>query len=162
MLAQEDPGLRDLAHRIHTLYFLATPHRGSDLAKTLSNILQVSHGPKPFLRELDRSSETIASINDSFRHFSEGLQLWSFYETLPSNLVLAKALIVDKSSATLGYANERTLLLNADHRGVCKFDLPTDPNYQTLRKSFITTIDSILLEGNMDAQKDKNKKVGCC
>lgn len=35
-------------------------------------------------------------------------------------------------------------LLNADHRGVCKFDQPTDPNYKTLRNAFITTVDSIL------------------
>jgi hypothetical protein len=131
---------------------LATPHRGSHLAKTLSNILQVSfgpvsYGPKPFLGELNRTSETIISINDSFRHFSEDLQLWSFYETVPSNLVRMKTLIVDKSSATLGYAREQSLLLNADHRGVCKFDRQSDPNYQTLRKSFITTIDSILSEG---------------
>ncbi|OBT74634.1 hypothetical protein VF21_06396 [Pseudogymnoascus sp. 05NY08] len=151
LLAREDPDLRDLALRIHSLYFLATPHRGSHLAKTLSNILQVSfgpvsYGPKPFLGELNRTSETIISINDSFRHFSEDLQLWSFYETVPSNLVRMKILIVDKSSATLGYAREQSLLLNADHRGVCKFDRQSDPNYQTLRKSFITTIDSILSE----------------
>ncbi|KFX96457.1 hypothetical protein V490_03341 [Pseudogymnoascus sp. VKM F-3557] len=75
-------------------------------------------GPKPFLGELNRTSETIASINDSFRHFSEDLQLWSFYETAPSNLVRIKTLIVDKSSATLGYAREQSFLLNADHRGV--------------------------------------------
>ena len=124
------------------------------MAKTLSNILQISFGPvsygsKPFLAELNSTSETIASINDSFRHVSEGLQLWSFYETAPSNLVLMKALIVDKSSATLGYPNEQSFLSNADHRGICKFDQQTDPNYQTIRKAFITTIDLILSEGNL-------------
>ncbi|OCK74785.1 hypothetical protein K432DRAFT_429827 [Lepidopterella palustris CBS 459.81] len=145
-LAREDPDLKDLASRIHTLYFLATPHRGSDLAKTLTNILKVSYGAKPFVTELERNSESIASINDSFRHFAEDLQLWSFYETFPSNLMLTKAIIVDKASAILGYPNERSSLLNADHRGVCKFDQQTDRNYQTLRNAFITTIDTILSE----------------
>ncbi|OBT40573.1 hypothetical protein VE00_08569 [Pseudogymnoascus sp. WSF 3629] len=156
LLAREDPELRDLARRIHSLYFLATPHRGSHLAKTLTNILQISIGPvsygaKPFVAELNRTSETIISINDSFRHFAEDLQLWSFYETTPSTIIGVDTMIVDKSSATLGYAKEHSSLLNADHRGVCKFDLQTDPNYQTLRKSFITTIDSILLEGSQAA-----------
>lgn len=142
-----------MAHRIHTLYFLATPHRGSDLAKTLSNILQISFGPvsygaKPFVAELNRTSETIISINDSFRHFWGDLQLWSFYESNPSTIIGINTMIVDKSSATLGYPKEHSALLNADHRGICKFDSQTDSNYQSLRKSFITTIDSILLEGN--------------
>jgi hypothetical protein len=144
MLAREDPDLNDLASRIHTLYFLATPHRGSDFTKILVKVLKVSHGPKPFLAELKRNSESIASVNDSFRHLADDLQLWSFYETVPTNLVFRSGMIVDKASATLGYAKERSSLLNADHRGVCKFDHPTDPNYQTLRNAFITTIDMIL------------------
>ena len=111
------------------------------------NVLKVSYGQKPYVAELDRNSGSIASINDSFRHFAEDVQLWSFYETVPSNLVLTSAIIVDKGSANLGYAKERTSLLNADHRGVCKFDLPTDPNYKTLRNAFVTTVDSILLDG---------------
>jgi hypothetical protein len=136
-----------LASRIHTLYFLATPHRGAELPKTLLNILNVSLGPKPFVAELDRCSESIAAINDSFRYFAEELQLWSFYETVPTNLFLMKALIVDKVSATLGYAKERSALLNADHCGICKFDNKSDPNYQTLHNALVTTIDTIVEEG---------------
>ena len=144
ILAREDPELRELASRIHTLYFLATPHRGSDLTKMLMNILKVSYGQKPFISDLERNSRLINSTNDSFRHYAEDLQLWSFYETFPSQIVLTSALIVDKSSATLGYAKEHISPLNADHRGVCKFDLPSDPSYKTLRNAFITTIDIIL------------------
>lgn len=108
------------------------------------NILKVSYGQKPFVSDLERNSRLINSTNDSFRHYAEDLQLWSFYETFPSQIVLTSALIVDKSSATLGYAKEHISPLNADHRGVCKFDLPSDPNYKTLRNAFITTIDIIL------------------
>ena len=144
ILAQEDPALRNLAGRIHTLYFLATPHRGSDLTKTLTNILKVSYGQKAFVSDLEPNSSLINAINDSFRHHAEDLQLWSFYETFPSQILLTNALIVNKSSATLGYAREHISPLNSDHRGVCKFDLPSDPNYKTLRNAFITTIDIIL------------------
>lgn len=136
--------MKELAGRIHSLYFLATPHRGSDLTKTLMNILKVSYGQKAFVSELERNSGFINSTNDTFRHYAENLQLWSFYETFPSQMVLTNVVIVDKSSATLGYAREHISPLNADHRDVCKFDLPSDPNYKILRNAFITTIDIIL------------------
>ncbi len=144
ILAREDPALRELVRRIHTLYFLATPHRGSDLAKTLINILKVSYGQKAFVSDLERNSSLIKSTNDSFRHHAEDLQLWSFYETFPCQILLRSVLIVDKSSATLGYPREHISPLTTDHRGICKFDLPSDPNYKTLRNAFITTIDTIL------------------
>lgn len=56
---------------------------------------------------------------------------------------------MDKVSATLGYPHERIALLNADHRGMCKFDQPSDPNYKTLRNAFSTTIDAITAEGTI-------------
>ena len=148
MLAQEDPDLKDLANRIHTLYFLATPHSSSDYSKLFANILSVSYGIKPFVSELSRDSDSIANINDSFRHYAKDVQLWSFYETDPSNFITTQAVIVDKSSATLGYPNEKSWALKADHRGVCKFHFRTDPNYQSLRNSFSVTIDKILLDSD--------------
>jgi len=161
MLAREDPDLKDLASRIHTLYFLATPHRGSGFSKIFANILNVSYGQKPFVAELSRNSESIASINDSFRHLAGDLQLWSFYETDPSNLVVTQAVIVDKTSATLGFPNEKSYPLNADHRGVCKFFRQTDPNYQTLRNTFSTTIDRISLDSNTTTSQASASLLTC-
>ncbi|PGH16119.1 hypothetical protein AJ80_05334 [Polytolypa hystricis UAMH7299] len=135
-----------ISSRIHTLYFLATPHRGSDLAAVLANILQTSFRQKQFVLELKRNSTLVASINDSFRHVADDVHLWSFYETIPASFIIKNAIFVDEVSATLGYPKERTTPLNADHRGVCKFDQPTDPNYITLRKAFISTIDAISSE----------------
>lgn len=139
--------MKEIASRIHTLYFLATLYRGVDLVKTLHNILKASFAQKYFVVELQRNSDSIQAINDSFSQFTDDIQLWSFYETLPSNLHLINVTIVDKVSATLGLSKERCSLLNADHRGVCKFDSPTDSNYRILRNAFITTVDSILTEG---------------
>jgi hypothetical protein len=56
-------------------------------------------------------------------------------------------MIVDKDSAILDYKDERIVLLNADHRGVCKFDSQSDPNYRTLRNALLSTMDSIVNEG---------------
>ena len=117
------------------------------MARTLSNILRVVYRQKPYVNELEPSSALLSSINDSFRHYAQDLQLWSFYETVQSSLPGPKAIIVDKVSATLGYPHERIALLNADHRGVCKFDQPSDTNYKTIRNAFISTIDAITAEG---------------
>lgn len=85
------------------------------------------------------NSDAIQVINDGFRHAYQGVQLWSFFETMPTSL----GLIVEKDSAVLDLPGERVQLLNADHRNVCKFDDPSDSNYCTLRNAFISTIDSI-------------------
>lgn len=150
MLARENPELASLVERIHTIYFLATPHGGSRFAKTWSNVVNVSLGQKPFFAELGPSSQSIAMINDSFRQCSESLQLCSFYETNPTRILLThQAIIVEKDSATLGFRNEVCCPLNADHRGICKFHGQTDPNYKTLRDAFSTSIDRILLKSDL-------------
>lgn len=147
ILSRQDPTFKTISARIHTIYFLATPHRGSDLAKTLTSILKVTYGPKPFVNDLEKNSGLIHSINDTFRHYHNEVQLWSFYETLKSNIVMGDVMVVDRNSATLGYSNERTALLNANHRNVVKFDLPSDSNYKTLRNAFSNTVDSIIQTG---------------
>lgn len=98
---------------------------------------------KPYVSDLVRNSSSIAAINDAFRHYMDDLQLWSFYETLPTTI----GIIVDKQSATLACKHERVMLLNADHRGVCKFDSQSDPNYRTLRNALVSTLDTIISEG---------------
>lgn len=113
----------------------------------MTNILKVTYGQKLYVNQLEPNSDLISGINDTFRHYAQDLQLWSFYETLHSNLVLSNVMVVDRNSATLGYPQERTALLNADHRGMCKFDRPSDPNYKTLRNAFSTTVDAIVSEG---------------
>ena len=89
----------------------------------------------------------ISIINDEFRHYSTGLNLRSFYETVETNLGLSSALIVSKDSATLGYPNEQSALLNATHRNICKFDAPSDPNYVSLRNTLATITGKITQQG---------------
>ena len=149
ILACQDAAFKDLASRFHSMYFLATPHRGADLARTLVNIIKVTYKQKQYVNELEPSSGLLFRINDSFRHYSKGLQLWSFYETVQTNLIVSHAMVVDRASATMGYAHEHIAPLNADHRGVCKFDDPSDPNYKILRNAFSTTVDSIATEGKV-------------
>ena len=141
LLARQDPCHHKLASRIHSMFFLATPHRGADSAQLLTNMLKIAvlHGSKPYVDSLVPKSDAIQVINDGFRHAYQGIQLWSFFETVKTHL----GLIVEKDSAILDLPGERVQLSNADHRNVCKFDDPSDSNYCTLRNAFISTIDSI-------------------
>ena len=142
ILAKQKEEFRGLADRVRTIFFLATPHRGADLAQLLTKILHVSPGPRPFVADLHRNSIATQSINDEFPQHCQDLQLYSFYETLPTNLGIGKSLVVDKDLAVLGYANERTAYLNATHRDVCKYSAQTDSNYQTVRNALASAIDS--------------------
>lgn len=141
LLSKQDPRYFRIAARIHTMFFLATPHRGSHLADLLSSVLKVAVGPgyKAYVNSLIPNCEAIQAINDHFLHVSQGVQMRSFFETLPTSL----GLIVDKNSAILGLPGEEVQLLNADHSNVCKFESPSDNNYCTVRNAFITTIMSI-------------------
>ena len=152
LLARQDPSHHKLATRIHSMFFLATPHRGADSAQLLSNMLKiaVTHGSKPYVDSLVPKSDTIQVINDGFRHAYQGIQLWSFFETVKTSV----GLIVEKDSAILDLPGERVQLLNADHRHVCKFDDPSDSNYCTLRNAFISTIDSIKVTWLSARQED--------
>ena len=141
LLARQDPSYRSLVNRFHSMFFLATPHRGADSAQLLDNLLRLSgfYGPKAYVGDLFPGSGAIQVINDEFRNAYAGIQLWSFFETVKTSL----GLIVEKDSAILGLPGERVQLLNADHRNVCKFENPLDNNYCTIRNAFVSTIDSI-------------------
>lgn len=157
MLAKQDASYRSTAKRIHTIYFLATPHRGSDSAQLLKNVLGVggltSHA---YIADLERGSLTNQSINDDFRQYSGDVCLWSFYETRKTSIGMFNTLIVDRESATLGYREERQTPMDANHRSICKFDSPDDPNYRILYNSFAATIYNI--EERLVQQKEKHKR----
>lgn len=144
LLSRQDDSMSSLAERLHSIYFLATPHRGSDSAKLLKNILQMASSNRAYIDDLDRNSGAIQSINDEFRKFSGEIKLWSFYETQKLNIGMMSRLIVDPDSAILGYKEEMQMPMNADHRSICKFDSPTDPNYVIIRNSLASTVDDIL------------------
>ncbi|KAI9844670.1 MAG: hypothetical protein M1837_005412 [Sclerophora amabilis] len=144
LLSQTDPTYQALGSRFHSLFFLATPHHGAHSSQLLSAILRATdHGQRPFVIDLHINSPAIQRINESFRHHAHKLRLFSFFETRPIAFGLRKTLIVEKASAIMGLPNERFTHLDADHRGVCKFETPDDPNYITVRNAFVETLDVI-------------------
>ncbi|CAG8961443.1 hypothetical protein HYFRA_00013893 [Hymenoscyphus fraxineus] len=138
MICREDPLYSSLAARVHTMVFLATPHRGSGLARVLDYSLKsivLPGGSKGYVDDLKDDSVMLQLINDGFRHISGSLQLRSFYEVVETQLGPISNLIVSRESAVLGYSNEISTLVNATHRGICKFHSPSDANYVTIRNA---------------------------
>lgn len=100
MLGTRDPLYTDTVDRFHAMYFLGTPHRGSDMATyvKLALSLQLPSGSKPYVNELMPNSSTVQAINDDFRHVSHELEIWSFWEAKQT----AGFHIVPKDKAVMG------------------------------------------------------------
>ncbi|PGH13280.1 hypothetical protein AJ80_06390 [Polytolypa hystricis UAMH7299] len=146
LLAKQDPNFLHIAKRFHTIFFLATPHRGADSAAMLKNILRIPglYGSKDYVDELVPGSMTLQVINDGFRHEDKDLRLWSFFETIEMNMGHSRQIIVGRDSAILaGSAHERVSSLDADHRNICKFKSSSDSNYKVLRTSLLTSVREI-------------------
>jgi hypothetical protein len=49
----------------------------------------------------------------------------------------------------MGYPHERNAVLDADHRRVCKYESPSDPNYIAVRDVLQSITDNILRRGKL-------------
>ncbi|KAK9418518.1 putative GPI inositol-deacylase [Seiridium unicorne] len=158
LLATRDPLYLGTASRIHSLYFLGTPHRGADSAQLLSSILSLK-GTKAFVKDLVPGSGTLQAINDEFRHVCKEIQVWSFFEGAPTSGGPTHVTIVDKDSAVLDLPGERKRYLYADHRNICKYASPDDPNYITLLRCLQTTVDEIEMHFATQRQVDHKSQM---
>ena len=101
VLSKMDASFAEISGRLHSFYFLGTPHWGSTLASTLSNVLRVSGlGRRAMVSGLQKRSELIRVLNDEFRLYYQGIQLHTFYETQPTPGV---GVVVNTESATMGW-----------------------------------------------------------
>ncbi|KAI0015721.1 hypothetical protein F4780DRAFT_50133 [Xylariomycetidae sp. FL0641] len=148
----------DLDGRIRCIFFLATPHRGSDYASILNNILTVSGvlSPRQYVADLITGSTSAQLINEDFGKHAHDLPIFSFYETLR----MSPGLIVAKHSAVLGpgFRKERVQYIDANHRDICKFESPDDPGYQRLKNAMGGATADILrdlLHGKLTESKEK-------
>jgi len=144
-MSDPDPKAKAFANRVHSIFFLATPHRGSTLASTLDNVLAApGWGKKSYVADLMPDSPALAMINNQFRKFAPHLKLWSFRETLSTKRAgFLNQLVVKLDSASLGLPGEAVVNMDADHRHVCKFKTPDDPNYKLLRNALHEAVSMI-------------------
>ncbi|KAK5632688.1 hypothetical protein RRF57_008402 [Xylaria bambusicola] len=140
ILAHQLPEYDKLAGRVHAMFFLATPHQGAGIAQLLNRFLDFA-GPRPFVDDLIPQSEMLQTINEEFPHYSDALQLFSFFESQPMYYGIGKGLIVERHCAVMNYANERRTYLDANHRDVARYASPKDPSYVLVRNALATTIE---------------------
>lgn len=153
---------RKLMSSIRAVLFLATPHRGTDLAETLNRVLSSSmfgHTSKDYVTELTRNSSTIDELNESFRHHASKLQIFSFYETLSTQVGPMNVKILEKQSSLLGYENETAKPLHADHHDVCKYDSTEDPNYRSVRDALRSVANALRTSATTDGGKEKELEI---
>jgi hypothetical protein len=150
LLGQNDENYMGIISSISGMVFLATPHRGSNLAEMLNRILSITFQyPKSFVLELMKGSSTLEEVNEQFRHVASKLAIVSFYETLETSVGLKKFMIVEKESSVLGYAGEVCRPLDADHHDVCKYSNPQDQNYLAVRNALKSLCERFSLKGTL-------------
>ncbi|KEF58876.1 uncharacterized protein A1O9_03719 [Exophiala aquamarina CBS 119918] len=132
ILGRNDSNYTDIVESVSAVLFLSTPHRGSDLAKTLNNLLSaciLTFSSQEYIAELRANSQTLLEINDQFRNLVSNIELFSLYETRPTRIGGIDVQILEKDSSSLGYPGEVCKPLDADHHDVCKYASQQDPNY---------------------------------
>ncbi|KAM3561940.1 hypothetical protein MY1884_002125 [Beauveria asiatica] len=92
-LGNHDEQYKDIAQRVRGMIFLATPHRGSQYAKMLKNIL--STGPagscsRDCIATLALQTSTIQDINESFLIHCKDIKLCSLFGTFKTHLTVRK------------------------------------------------------------------------
>ena len=144
LLGQNDETYQDVVRSMSAMIFLATPHRGSNLAEVLGRVLRAFFQPsREFITELNKGSHTLEELNEQFRHVAPRLSIWSFYETLVTPIGPTNMMVLDKESSILGYTEEISRPLNADHHGVCKYTSPEDSNYVSVRNALCSLMKKV-------------------
>ncbi|OIW35515.1 hypothetical protein CONLIGDRAFT_62144 [Coniochaeta ligniaria NRRL 30616] len=136
IIGSSDELYQGIISQVHAMLFLGTPHRGSNHADFLNNVLRSipSLSSKIYVAEMEKASTSLHDINEQFRTMCANLELVSLYENQKTSIAVGiKKLIVDRDSAVLGYPTEISSGLNADHHGMCKFASKNDPNYEQVR-----------------------------
>lgn len=111
MQGQNDPEYESIIKSISGIVFLATPHRGTNLAELLDRILKstIVSSSKQYVSELAKNSYTLQKLNEQFRHIAPRLDIVSFYETQSTSIGLKNTRIVSDSIKifSLGADTER-------------------------------------------------------
>ncbi len=101
-LGKHDEQYKGITERVRGMIFLSTPHRGTQYAKTLNNILSAAIGTsaKAYVAALSLQSSTIQDINENFRIHCKDIKLCSVFETLKTHLSVSKVLVSNCNNYT--------------------------------------------------------------
>lgn len=115
--AEGRSNFRSVAKNIRGVVFLATPHTGSGVAKSIAALRQL-YRSTPAVEDLERNGSHLRQLNDRYRDWvaETGTATLVLYETRPTSGLR----IVDESSSNPGIAHVRPIPVDADHVSICK------------------------------------------
>ncbi|KAI1206894.1 uncharacterized protein F4807DRAFT_437611 [Annulohypoxylon truncatum] len=130
--------LRPLIFDCHGIAFFATPHRGSSymsmphLRESIQHLLYLKKPlPRSIARELRIGNKSLLQMHDQFMDIASELRIWTFYETIDSQLsglgssdfdeVHFSAPLTSIKSGLLGSRTEQALSLESDHAHCASF-----------------------------------------
>ena len=146
LMGLHDDNFKNIIASVSAIIFLSTPHRGTNLAEALNRLVAATfQSSKSFISDLNKSSHALEELNEQFRHLAPNLSIWSFYETIATNIGPRKIMVLEKDTSILGYPSEISRPLQADHQNICKYGSPSDSNYVSVRnaiKSLVSTFRS--------------------
>jgi pimeloyl-ACP methyl ester carboxylesterase len=138
-LEQQD--YRSIFVSTYAIIFLGTPHSGSDVSKwavMLQGMSDVVVPKKLFqaesvlLKTLKKNSEVLQEINSRFLDICRRFQMHMAHETHKSDIKGAKVFIVDAASASAQIPGVTAYGIEADHKGICKFNNANSPGFSTM------------------------------
>ncbi|KAI0017162.1 hypothetical protein F4780DRAFT_796768 [Xylariomycetidae sp. FL0641] len=136
--ASRDQELRSLVYDCHGITFFATPHRGSsymsmpNLREAIQQLLFLQKPlPRSITDELRLGYGPLLQLHDQFTDFASELKIWTFYETVESQLSGLGGSNVDEvhfvapltsiKSCLIGTRAEQALSLESDHAHCASF-----------------------------------------
>ena len=136
----EGTRLKEIVPIVCGVCFLGTPHRGSKLASIGKVAYQVTTAAtrRPnlkLLQALERNSETLDRIGDSFRQtiLKRNIHLYSFREEKETRKYMVfSTIVVDADSAKIGDAKEEVGSIPENHSDMTKYTKASDIGYKRL------------------------------
>ncbi|KAI1078676.1 hypothetical protein F5B20DRAFT_200228 [Whalleya microplaca] len=151
--ASKKEELRPLVYDCHGITFFATPHRGSSymsmstLRESIQHLLYLQRPlPESIANELRLGCKSLLRMHDKFIDIASELRIWTFYETMDSQLsglggsdfdeVHFSAPLTSIKSGLLRSRGEQALSLESDHAHCASFG----PNNIRTMHSFLADL----------------------
>jgi hypothetical protein len=124
-----DTRWKDFRQHVRSIFFLATPHAGADLAGLLRKIALVAR-PTEVTEELEANSAQLANLNDWYRQNARrvGIASYCYYEARRTHGIQ----VVDRASADPGMEGVILEPIDADHLSICKLETRDHTLYKAI------------------------------
>ena len=134
-----------IATSVKLVVYLATPHSGASLARTLNFLFP--HLSSPHIEALTNESGQLQELNDAYRAFAvdNEIKTIAYYEKFKSK---GAAIVVDSASADPGTPGTTAIPVDADHETICKPHSRNDPVYLGVRKHIAKLIESLEIKSS--------------